>query len=68
MGLFILGLFFMVYGLFCIVTGIFKIPVIWKMAKVQGFVKFLGTVGTQIFFSLWGILAIAVGYWLAFVR
>lgn len=50
-----------IYGLFCIIVGVTKMNAIWKTGKVQGFVKLMGEKGTQIFFSIWGLAALAGG-------
>lgn len=61
-GLFILGIFLEVYGLLCIVLGIFKQPAaIWNTGKIQGFVKIIKETGTRIFLAVWGAGAIAGG-------
>ena len=64
MGLKLLGIFLVAYGIFCAASGIFKISAIWNMGKIQGFRKVLGDVGTQIFLSVWGAAALGVGLWL----
>lgn len=62
MGLLILGILLVLYGLLCLVLGIFKAPSkLWNMGKIQGFVKVIGKIGTQIFLSIWGAVAIAGG-------
>ncbi len=62
MGLVVLGIFLIAYGLFCLVIGLFKAPAaIWNMSKIEGFKKVLGVIGTQIFLSIWGAAAIAGG-------
>ena len=60
-GLLELGIFLILYGGFCVVVCIFKIPVIWNMGKIQGFRKFLGEIGTQIFFIVWGGASLGFG-------
>ena len=60
-GLLVLGIFLILYGGFCVVSGIFKIPVIQNMGKIQGFRKFLGEIGTQIFFIVWGGASLGFG-------
>jgi hypothetical protein len=60
-GLSVLGIFMILYGVFCVVVGIFKIPVIWNMGKIQGFRKFLGEIGTQIFLVVWGGASLGFG-------
>jgi len=36
---------------------------IWKMGKIQGFVKTLGEKGTVIFFIVWAAIAFGLGIW-----
>ena len=65
MGLIILGIFLIAYGLLCLALGIFKVPAaLWNMGKIQGFRKILKDVGTQIFISVWGAAALGIGIWL----
>lgn len=63
MGMLVLGIVLIVYGVFCGIIALFKIPVIWNMAKIQGFRKILGDVGTQIFITVWGLAALGFGIW-----
>ncbi|MCD5414563.1 MAG: hypothetical protein LR001_06130 [Clostridiales bacterium] len=63
-GLQILGLVAILYGAFVIFISVKKPKIIWEMQKIQAFVKMLGEKGTVIFFSVWAIIAIAVGVWL----
>ena len=61
----ILGLFLILYGLLCVVLGFTKKPgVIWNMGKIQGFVKILSEVGTQIFVAVFGLVAWGFAIWL----
>lgn len=65
MGLRILGIFLLLYGVLCLVLGIFKQPAaLWNMGKIQGFRKVLKDLGTQIFIGVWGAAGLAVGIWL----
>ena len=65
MGLKILGIFLVLYGLLCLVLGAFKKPdALWNMGKIQGFRKVLKDVGTQIFIGVWGAAALGIGIWL----
>ncbi|MCK4543290.1 MAG: hypothetical protein KAU17_13740 [Spirochaetales bacterium] len=58
----LLVIFLGLYGLFCIVLGLFKVPSkVWNMGKIEGFKKFLGVIGTQIFLAVWGGAALAGG-------
>ena len=64
MGMVILGTVMIVYGVFCVVLGLFKVPAkVWNMGKIQGFRKVLKDVGTQIFLSVWGGAALGFGIW-----
>ena len=65
MGLKLLGIFLVLYGMFCLVVGLFKKPAaIWDMGKIQGFRKILKDAGTQIFLSVWGVAGLGIGIWL----
>ena len=69
MGLLVLGIFLLAYGLLCLALGLLKQPAaIWNMGKIEGFKKILGVVGTQIFITVWGLASIGVGIWLTFIR
>lgn len=58
----ILGTILIVYGLFCILIGILKLPIIWKMKKLQIMAKmFKGDRNLQVFVIVWGLLATVVG-------
>jgi len=64
-GLALLGIFLVLYGIFVVVLGITKKPEgIWKMGKIQAFIKVLGETGTKIFFLIFGAAAFGVGIWL----
>lgn len=60
-GLAILGLFLIIYGLFVFFIAAKKPEAVWKMGKIQGFVKVLGEKGTVIFFFVWGTAAVVGG-------
>ncbi len=61
MGMTIVIILLLAYGAFCVAVGLFKIPAIWDMGKIQGFRKYLGDVGTQIFLIVWGLASLALG-------
>lgn len=64
-GLALLGVFLVLYGVFCVFLGITKKPQgVWGMGKIQAFVKVLGVTGAVIFFIAWGVAALGVGIWL----
>ena len=57
-----LAIFLIIYGLFCILIGIMKLPAIWNMKKLQIMAKmFKGDRNLQIFIIVWGIAALVVG-------
>ena len=64
----LLGLFLIIYGAFVFFIAIKKPEAIWKMGKIQAFVKKLGEKGTVIFFFVWGIIALGFGIWLLFFK
>jgi len=58
----IFGTILIVYGLLCILIGVLKLPVIWKMKKFQIMAKmFKGDRNLQIFVIVWGLIATVVG-------
>lgn len=61
MGLIILGIFLIIWGLLAVAIALFKPKKIWAMGKIQGFVTLLGNKGTVILFITIGAAAIAVG-------
>ena len=64
MGMLILGIFMILYGVFVIFLSITKKPAtIWNMGKVQAFVKFLGETGTKIFFIIFACIVGGFGIW-----
>lgn len=57
-----LGLIFIIYGLFCILIGIMKLPIIWRMKKFQIMAKmFKGDRNLQIFVIVWGLAFLIAG-------
>lgn len=58
----ILGTVLIVYGLFCILIGVLKLPVIWNMKKLRIMSKmFKGERNLQVFIIVWGLIATIVG-------
>ena len=56
------GTILIVYGLLCILIGVLKLPLIWKMKKFQIMAKmFKGDRNLQIFVIVWGLIATVVG-------
>ena len=62
--MFYLGIFLIVYSLAVFWISFRKPAAIWKMGKIQGFVKILGESGTQVFFVIFGLAALGIGIWL----
>jgi hypothetical protein len=60
--LLLLAIFLFAYGVLVIVITVFKPAPIWRMAKIQGFIKLLGEKGTVILFIVVGIAALVGGY------
>lgn len=57
-----LGIILIVYGMFCILIGLLKLPMIWNMKKLQIMAKmFKGDRNLQIFVIVWGIAALVAG-------
>lgn len=57
-----LAIFLIIYGLFCILIGVMKLPAIWNMKKLQIMAKmFKGDRNLQIFVIVWGIAALVIG-------
>lgn len=58
-----LGIILIVYGLFCIMVALLKLPIIWNMGKLKIMAKmFGGDRNLQIFLIVWGVAAAVVGY------
>ncbi|MCD6447317.1 MAG: hypothetical protein J7L40_04040 [Candidatus Marinimicrobia bacterium] len=62
--MFYLAIFLVVYGVLVFWITLAKPEKIWNMGKIQGFVKILGNIGTQIFFYIFGGAALGFGIWL----
>jgi len=59
-----LGIFLIVYAVAVFLIAGLKPEKIWKMGKIQGFVKILGDLGTVIFFVIFGLASLGFGIWL----
>ncbi len=59
-----LGLLALIYALVVVFIAYKKPEAVWKMGKIQGFVKVLGDKGTVIFFYIWAALFVVLGLWL----
>lgn len=63
--MFYLAIFLVLYGVFCLILSLTKKPAkVWNMGKIQGFVKIMGNVGTQIFIFIFGGASLGIGIWL----
>lgn len=58
------GILAIVYAAAVLVIAVVKPQMIWKMKKIQLFIKFLGDKGTEIFFYVWAIIFLVLGVWL----
>ena len=52
------------YAAVVVVIAVLKPEFIWKMKKIQLFIKYLGDRGTEIFFYIWALLFLVLGVWL----
>ena len=60
----LLGILAFVYGGLVFFITFKKPEKIWNIGKIKGFRKVLGEKGTEIFFYMFGLLALALGVWL----
>lgn len=60
----LLGILAIIYAAMVFYIAAAKPEKIWKMAKIQGFIKVLGEKGTVIFFYVWGAAFVGLGIWL----
>lgn len=58
------GILAIVYAAAVVVITVLKPEAIWKMKKIQLFIKFLGEKGTEIFFYIWALIFLVLGVWL----
>lgn len=56
-----LGIILIIYGIAVLAITYWKPEPIWKLAKIQAFIKILTETGTVVFFAVWGIAAIVIG-------
>lgn len=58
----ILKIILIAYGILCILIGLFKLPLVWQMKKLQVMKKmFKGDRNLQIFIIVWGLIIGAIG-------
>lgn len=60
----ILAIVLIVYAVAVVVIAVVKPEKIWKIKKIEMFIKVLGDRGTEIFFYIWALLALFLGIWL----
>ena len=60
----ILGILALVYAVAVVVLAVMKPESIWKIKKIQWFIKVLGDKGTEIFFYIWALIFLVLGIWL----
>lgn len=58
------GILAIVYALAVVIITVLKPEVIWRMKKIQLFIKYLGDRGTEIFFYVWSLIFLVLGVWL----
>jgi len=63
-GLKLLGIFLLVYAAIVVLLAVMKPKSVWKMKKIQFFIKYLGDDGTVVFFYAWALLSAGIGIWL----
>lgn len=56
-----LAIILILYGIAVLAITFMKPQKIWNMKKIQGFVGVFTETGTVIFFTIWALIAIAVG-------
>lgn len=60
----LLALLALAYAGLVVFLAVKKPEKLWKMGKIQMFVKVLGERGTEIFFYVWAVLFVALAVWL----
>jgi len=63
-GLALLGLILILYAVVVVVLAVRKPESIWKMGKIQLFIKMLGDKGTVALFYVIAAVALGFGVWL----
>ncbi len=58
------GIVLLLYAAIVVLLAVKKPASIWKMKKIQFFIKYLGESGTVIFFYAWALMAAGIGLWL----
>lgn len=60
----LIGILLLLYAALVVFLAVKKPEAIWKMAKIQFFIKMMGERGTEIFFYCFAAIAAALGIWL----
>lgn len=55
------GIILVVYALLVIALTVFKPAPIWRLGKIQGFIKLLGEKGTVVFFWIFALIVLIIG-------
>jgi hypothetical protein len=63
-GLALLGIVSLLYAVVVALLAFKKPEKVWKLAKIQFFVKMMGDKGTVIFFYSWAVVFALLGIWL----
>lgn len=63
-GLALLGILLVIYAVAVFFIAFKKPEKVWKMAKIQMFVKLMGVGGTVIFFYVFAAICFGAGIWL----
>lgn len=58
------GIVAIIYAVAVVVIAVMKPEKIWRMKKIEMFIKVLGDRGTEIFFYIWALLFLFLGVWL----
>ncbi|MCH4891011.1 hypothetical protein EZV73_25765 [Acidaminobacter sp. JC074] len=58
------GILAILYAVMVIVLAVLKPEAIWKLKKIQFFIKHMGDKGTEIFFYVWALIFLVLGVWL----
>ena len=56
------GILALVYSAAVVAIAVLKPEKIWKMKKIQLFIKFLGDKGTEIFFNVWSLVFCKISF------
>jgi hypothetical protein len=60
----LIGILLIVYSVVVVLLTVKKPEAVWSMKKIKLFEKALGEKGTEIFFYIFAVIALAVGLWL----